>query len=261
MPEPLIRATDLRRSYVLGDVTVHALRGLSFEVETGAFVAVVGASGSGKSTLMNILGLLDHPSGGHYFLEGRDVSGFDRDQRALLRNRKIGFVFQNFSLLPRTTALENVELPLLYNGRTLTPRQRHEAALGLLRAVGLEERADHTPNQLSGGQQQRVAIARALVNTPELILADEPTGNLDSRTSIEIMELLQRLNRERGLTIVLITHERDIAEYARRTVTVRDGRIVSDEPIGAPRDAAAELQALPPIEPEEEPEEVTDGAP
>jgi putative ABC transport system ATP-binding protein len=261
MGEPLIRVTDLRRSYVLGDVTVHALRGLSLEVETGAFLAIVGASGSGKSTLMNILGLLDRPSGGHYFLEGRDVSGFDRDQRALLRNRKIGFVFQNFSLLPRTTALENVELPLLYNGRTLTPRQRHEAALALLRAVGLEERADHTPNQLSGGQQQRVAIARALVNDPELILADEPTGNLDSRTSIEIMELLQRLNRERGLTIVLITHERDIAEYARRTVTMRDGRIVSEEAVPAPRDAAAELAALPPVEAEEEEEEVADGAP
>jgi putative ABC transport system ATP-binding protein len=260
MPEPLIRVRDLRRSYVLGDVIVHALRGLSLEVETGAFVAIVGASGSGKSTLMNILGLLDHPSGGHYFLEGRDVSGFDRDQRALLRNRKIGFVFQNFSLLPRTTALENVELPLLYDGGKLTPRQRHEAAVALLRAVGLEERADHTPNQLSGGQQQRVAIARALVNNPELILADEPTGNLDSRTSIEIMELLQRLNRERGLTIVLITHERDIAEYARRTVTVRDGRIVADEAIEAPRDAAAELGALPPVEPEEEDEEASDGA-
>jgi putative ABC transport system ATP-binding protein len=252
MAEPLIRAVDLRKSYVLGDVTVHALRGLSLEIETGAFVAIVGSSGSGKSTLMNILGLLDHPSGGHYVLEGRDVSGLDRDERALLRNRRIGFVFQNFSLLPRTTALENVELPLLYNGRRETPRQRHERARALLRAVGLEERADHAPNQLSGGQQQRVAIARALVNDPDLILADEPTGNLDSRTSVEIMDLLQRLNRERGLTIVLITHEADIAEYTGRRVTLRDGRIVSDETVARVRDAAAELASRPPAEPEEE---------
>jgi putative ABC transport system ATP-binding protein len=251
MVEPLIRAVDLRKSYVLGDITVHALRGLSLEVETGAFVAVVGSSGSGKSTLMNILGLLDRPSGGHYHLEGRDVSGLDRDERALLRNRRIGFVFQNFSLLPRTTALENVELPLLYNGRGETPRQRHERARGLLRAVGLEERADHAPNQLSGGQQQRVAIARALVNDPDLILADEPTGNLDSRTSVEIMDLLQRLNRERGLTIVLITHEADIAEYTARKVTLRDGRIVSDETVARVRDAAAELANRPPVEIEE----------
>jgi putative ABC transport system ATP-binding protein len=235
---------------VLGDVTVHALRGVSLDVAPGAFIAVVGASGSGKSTLMNILGLLDRPSSGQYFLDGQDVSGFDRDRRAELRNKKIGFVFQNFSLLPRTTALENVELPLLYNGRGHRPAERHAKALSLLQAVNLADRADHTPSQLSGGQQQRVAIARALVNDPELILADEPTGNLDSRTSVEIMEILQRLNRERGLTIILITHEHDIAEYATRVVTVRDGRILTDAPVSSRRDAGAELAALPPVEAE-----------
>jgi putative ABC transport system ATP-binding protein len=199
---------------------------------------------------MNILGLLDHPTSGHYYLEGQDVSGFDRDRRAELRNKKIGFVFQNFSLLPRTTALENVELPLLYNGRGHRPAERHAKAMSLLQAVGLVERADHTPNQLSGGQQQRVAIARSLVNDPELILADEPTGNLDSRTSVEIMEILQRLNRDRGITVLLITHEHDIAEYATRVVTVRDGRILTDEAVARQRDAAAELAALPPDETE-----------
>ena len=250
MAEPLIRVVDLRRSYSLGDVVVHALRGVSLDIAPRAFIAVVGASGSGKSTLMNILGLLDHPTSGHYFLEGHDVSGFDRDRRAELRNKKIGFVFQNFSLLPRTTALENVELPLLYNGRGHRPAERHAKAMSLLQAVGLAERAHHTPNQLSGGQQQRVAIARSLVNDPELILADEPTGNLDSRTSVEIMEILQRLNRERGITVLLITHEHDIAEYATRVVTVRDGRILTDDPVTRQRDAAAELAALPPVEAE-----------
>jgi putative ABC transport system ATP-binding protein len=250
MPEPLIRVVDLRRSYALGDVVVHALRGVDLDIPTGSFIAVVGASGSGKSTLMNILGLLDRPSSGQYFLDGRDVSDFDRDQRAELRNRKIGFVFQNFSLLPRTTALENVELPLLYNGRGHRPAERHARATSLLAAVGLADRGGHTPNQLSGGQQQRVAIARSLVNDPELILADEPTGNLDSRTSIEIMEILQRLNRERGITVLLITHEHDIAEYATRVVTVRDGRVLTDEPVIRRRDAAAELAALPPLDAE-----------
>jgi putative ABC transport system ATP-binding protein len=250
MAEPLIRVVDLKKSYALGDVTVHALRGVTLDIEPGAFVAIVGASGSGKSTLMNILGLLDRPSAGSYHLAGQDVSGFDRDVRAELRNRKIGFVFQNFSLLPRTTALENVELPLLYNGRSHSPKERHRQALALLTAVGLADRAHHTPNQLSGGQQQRVAIARALVNEPELILADEPTGNLDSRTSIEIMETLQRLNRERGITIVLITHEHDIAEYAQRVITVRDGRVLTDRPVERRRDAARELAALPPVEAE-----------
>jgi putative ABC transport system ATP-binding protein len=247
---PLIRLVDLKRSYALGDVTVHALRGVSLEIEAGAFIAVVGASGSGKSTLMNILGLLDRPTSGSYHLDGQDVSGFDRDRRADLRNKKIGFIFQNFSLLPRTTALENVELPLLYNGRGHRPAERHAKAMELLTAVSLADRAHHTPNQLSGGQQQRVAIARSLVNDPELLLADEPTGNLDSRTSVEIMEILQRLNREKGITVLLITHEHDIAEYGTRVVTVRDGRILSDEPVTQRRDAATELAALPPVEAE-----------
>ena len=250
MAEPLIRLVDVKRSYALGDVTVHALRGVSLDIEAGSFMAVVGASGSGKSTLMNILGLLDRPTAGSYYLEGLDVSGFDRDRRAELRNRKIGFVFQNFSLLPRTTALENVELPLLYNDRGQRPAQRHAKATELLAAVSLVDRAHHMPNQLSGGQQQRVAIARSLVNDPDLILADEPTGNLDSRTSVEIMELLQRLNREKRITVLLITHEHDIAEYGGRVVTVRDGRILSDETVTRRRDAAAELAALPPVEAE-----------
>jgi putative ABC transport system ATP-binding protein len=250
MAEPLIRLVDVKRSYALGDVTVHALRGVSLDIEAGSFMAVVGASGSGKSTLMNILGLLDRPTSGSYYLEGLDVSGFDRDRRAELRNRKIGFVFQNFSLLPRTTALENVELPLLYNGRGHRPAERHAKATELLSAVSLADRAHHTPNQLSGGQQQRVAIARSLVNDPDLILADEPTGNLDSRTSVEIMDLLQRLNREKRITVLLITHENDIAEYGGRVVTVRDGRILSDRPVAKRRDASAELAALPPVEAE-----------
>jgi putative ABC transport system ATP-binding protein len=250
MADPLIRLVDVKRSYALGDVTVQALRGVSLDIEAGSFMAVVGASGSGKSTLMNILGLLDRPTSGSYYLEGLDVSGFDRDRRAELRNRKIGFVFQNFSLLPRTTALENVELPLLYNGRGHRPAERHAKAMELLAAVSLADRAHHTPNQLSGGQQQRVAIARSLVNDPDLILADEPTGNLDTRTSVEIMELLQRLNREKRITVLLITHENDIADYGGRVVTVRDGRILGDRPVVKPRDAAAELAALPPVEAE-----------
>jgi putative ABC transport system ATP-binding protein len=248
--EPLIRIVGLRKSYALGDVTVHALRGVDMEIPRGTFATVVGASGSGKSTFMNILGLLDRPSGGHYFLEGEDVSGFDRDRRAVLRNRKIGFVFQNFNLLPRTSAIENVELPLLYDGKPTSPQQRHQKAQGLLQAVGLGERAHHTPNQLSGGQQQRVAIARALVNDPEILLADEPTGNLDSRTSVEIMEILQRLNRDNGITIILITHEHDISEYSHRVITFRDGRVVSDEAVTARRDAVAELASLPVLEEE-----------
>jgi putative ABC transport system ATP-binding protein len=242
----LIRLEGLQKSYVVGDVTVHALRGVDLAIEKGSFVTVVGASGSGKSTFMNVVGLLDRPTAGHYFLEGEDVSGFDRDRRALLRNRKIGFVFQNFNLLPRTSALENVELPLLYNGGSHGAQERHTRARRLLGAVGLGERAHHTPSQLSGGQQQRVAIARALVNDPELVLADEPTGNLDSRTSIEIMDIFQKLNRERGMTIVLITHEHDIAEYGQRMVGFRDGRVVTDLLIEKRRDAGAELAALPP---------------
>jgi putative ABC transport system ATP-binding protein len=247
---PLIRVEELRKSYVVGDVTVHALRGVTLEIDRGSFVAVVGASGSGKSTFMNILGLLDQPSSGHYWLGGEDVSGFDRDRRAVLRNRTIGFVFQSFNLLPRTSAIENVELPLVYNGKAWPTAERHRRARALLDAVGIGARAHHTPSQLSGGQQQRVAIARALVNEPELVLADEPTGNLDSRTSVEIMEILQRLNRDTGVTVVLITHEPDIAEYAERMVMFRDGRVVKDVEIEKRRDAAVEFAALPPVEAE-----------
>jgi len=242
VPEPLIRIVDLKRSYALGDVTVHALRGLTLEIAKGSMIAIVGASGSGKSTLMNILGLLDRPTSGQYYLDGQDVSGFDKDRRAVLRNRKIGFVFQNFNLLPRTTALENVELPLLYNGASA--RERHGRARERLRQVGLEGREHHHPNQLSGGQQQRVAIARALINEPAILLADEPTGNLDSRTSVEILGIFQRLNRENGITVILVTHEPDIAAYASRKILFRDGRIVKDEPVTARRDAGAELAAL-----------------
>ena len=241
----LVQMVDLRKSYVVGDVTVHALRGVDLEIAKGTFLAVVGASGSGKSTFMNIAGLLDRPTAGHYLLEGEDVSGFDRDRRAQLRNRKIGFVFQNFNLLARTSALENVELPMLYSPDAPPPAQTHARAQGLLDIVGLGKRTHHTPSQLSGGQQQRVAIARALVNDPEILLADEPTGNLDTRTSIEIMEVLQRLNREKGITIILITHEHDIAEYAHREVTFRDGRVVSDRMVENRRDAAQERAALP----------------
>jgi putative ABC transport system ATP-binding protein len=244
--DPLIRIEDLHKSYPLGDVTVHALRGVTLDLQRGTFNTVIGTSGSGKSTFMNILGLLDHPTSGRYFLEGEDVSGFDKDRRAVLRNGKIGFVFQNFNLLPRTTALENVELPLLYDARPHPPAERHRRAQALLDAVGIGQRAHHMPNQLSGGQQQRVAIARALVNEPEILLADEPTGNLDSRTSIEIMEVLQRLNREQNITIVLITHEPDIAEYGTRVIAFRDGRVFKDEAVPRTRDAAQELLALPP---------------
>jgi len=245
---PVIRVQDLHKSYLIGDVTVHALRGVDLAVERGCFLAVIGASGSGKSTFMNILGLLDQPTSGHYWLAGEDVSGFDRDRRAVLRNRTIGFVFQSFNLLPRTSALENVELPLLYNGRAGGGTERHRQAKSLLEAVGLGDRAHHTPSQLSGGQQQREAIARALVNEPEMILADEPTGNLDSRTSVEIMEILQRLNRAKGITVVLITHEPDIAEYAGRVVGFRDGRVVKDEAVARPRDAGVEVANLPAAE-------------
>ena len=248
MAAPLIEVDDLKKSYALGDVTVHALRGVSLSVEAGTFLAVIGASGSGKSTFMNIIGLLDRPTGGRYLLEGEDVSGFDRDRRAILRNRKIGFVFQNFNLLPRTTALENVELPLLYAAKPVPAADARRRAQELLDAVGLGARGGHTPNQLSGGQQQRVAIARALVNEPEVLLADEPTGNLDTRTSIEVMEILQRLNRERKITVLLITHENDIAEYGHRVVQFGDGRVVRDAAVANHRDAATERAALPPPE-------------
>jgi len=227
---PVIRVVGLRKIYHLGDVTVEALRGVSLTIEKGAFVAVTGTSGSGKSTLMNILGLLDRPTEGQYFLDEHDVSSLDRDERAVLRNRKIGFVFQSFNLLSRTSALENVELPLMYRGG-MGVEERHRRARALLEAVGLGERLDHRPHQLSGGQQQRVAAARALVNDPEVVLADEPTGNLDSKTSDEIMDLLQKLNTERGVTVLVITHEHDIADYAERVIAFRDGQVVEDRAV------------------------------
>jgi putative ABC transport system ATP-binding protein len=249
---PVISIHDLTKTYHVGDVDVRALRGVSIDIEAGEFVAITGPSGSGKSTMMHILGCLDRPTSGKYFLDGKDVSALSRDELARIRNRKIGFVFQGFNLLARTTALENVELPLLYNGASaFRTAQRHRRALEALRAVGLEDRAHHLPNQLSGGQQQRVAIARALINEPAVLLADEPTGNLDSRTSIEVMDIFQRLNDQRGLTILLITHERDIAEYGKRVVSFRDGRIMSDQPIALRRDARHELAALPVLDDEE----------
>ena len=243
----IISIRDLTKTYHVGDVDVRALRGVSINVEAGEFVAVTGPSGSGKSTMMHILGCLDRPTSGKYFLDGKDVSALSRDELARIRNRKIGFVFQGFNLLARTSALENVELPLLYNGGSaFRTRTRHKRAHEALKAVGLEDRAHHLPNQLSGGQQQRVAIARALINEPAVLLADEPTGNLDTRTSIEVMDIFQKLNAERGLTILLITHERDIAEYGTRIVAFRDGKVLSDQPIQVRRNAGQELAALPP---------------
>jgi putative ABC transport system ATP-binding protein len=241
-PRAIIAAETVTKNYVLGPHVVHALRGVSVAIDPGEFVAVMGPSGSGKSTFMNLLGCLDTPTSGRYFLGGRDVAGLGRDELARMRNAKIGFVFQQFNLLPRTSALENVELPLLYSG--LPVRERHRRARERLGAVGLAEREHHHPSQLSGGQQQRVAIARALVNDPAVVLADEPTGNLDTRTSVEILALLQRLNRD-GLTIVLVTHEPDIATFAGRVLVFRDGRLLSDERQAAPQDAAAALAALP----------------
>ena len=223
----LIRVKELCKTYRRGDVEVPALRGVNLAIRQGEFVAVMGSSGSGKSTFMNILGCLDRPSSGKYFLDGDEVGSLTADQWADIRNQRIGFVFQGFNLLARTTALENVELPMMYNG--CSGKQRHQRAVEVLGLVGLDDRLDHTPNRLSGGQQQRVAIARALVNRPSLILADEPTGNLDSATSAEIMKLFQTLNRDQGITIVLVTHELDIAEYARRQIHFKDGSVVSDQ--------------------------------
>ena len=246
----VIDVRDLHKVYDSGEVRVHALKGVSLAIEPGEFVAIMGTSGSGKSTLMNILGCLDRPTSGTYTLDGIDVSQLNKDARADIRNGKIGFVFQGYNLLRRTSALENVELPLLYAGVPAAERaNRSRWALSL---VGLAHREDSFPNQLSGGQQQRVAIARALVNQPSLVLADEPTGNLDSRTSVEIMSVFQRLNREAGITIILVTHEPDIAQYAKRVVVVRDGMIRNDQPITNRRDAAAELENLPAVDMEVE---------
>jgi len=231
----------LTKDYHLGPHTVHALRGVSVDIERGAFIAVMGPSGSGKSTFMNLLGCLDTPTRGRYLLDDDDVAGLSRDALARIRSAKLGFVFQQFNLLPRTSALDNVMLPLLYAG--IPARERRTRARERLAQVGLADREHHHPSQLSGGQQQRVAIARALVNDPAVVLADEPTGNLDTRTSIEILALLQRLN-EAGLTIVLVTHEPDIAMHAGRTLTFRDGRLLRDDPVSSPRDAAAQLALL-----------------
>ena len=248
----ILQVRDLIKTYHVGEHIVRALRGANMDVEAGEFVAITGPSGSGKSTLMHILGCLDRPTSGQYILDGNDVSRMSKDELAVIRNRKIGFVFQGFNLLSRTTALDNVELPLLYNGSLkMKTADRHKRAMGALASVGLGDRADHFSNQLSGGQQQRVAIARALVTQPAILLADEPTGNLDTRTSIEVMDIFQTLNKERGITILLITHEMDIAEYGTRFIRFRDGKIQLDSPVLNRRDAKKELAALPP--PEEDP--------
>jgi putative ABC transport system ATP-binding protein len=250
---PVIQLDHIHKTYTMGDVNVHALRGVSLTIRQGEFVAIMGASGSGKSTTMNIIGCLDRPTRGAYILDGEDVSEMSKDERADIRCQKIGFVFQGFNLLSRTSALENVELPMLYAG--VETAERHRRALEALTAVGLAGREQNHPNQLSGGQQQRVAVARSLVNNPSLILADEPTGNLDSRTSVEVMEVFQRLNRERGITLVLVTHEPDIAQYAQRVVVFKDGKIKKDYQIAEQRDAAEELRNLPPVIDDEDDDE------
>jgi putative ABC transport system ATP-binding protein len=244
-PPTVISIKNLVKTYVVGEVEVRALRGVSLDIRGGEFLAVTGPSGSGKSTLMHILGCLDRPTSGQYILDGQDVSKMSKDQLAEVRNQKIGFVFQGFNLLSRTSALDNVELPLLYRGGKMKSSERHKLAMEALTAVGLAERADHHPNQLSGGQQQRVAIARALITKPSILLADEPTGNLDTRTSIEVMGIFQRLNIERGITVLLITHEHDIAEYGSRIIACRDGQIVSDHAVTQRRSAEDELRTLP----------------
>jgi putative ABC transport system ATP-binding protein len=248
--EPVIKLDHIHKVYTMGDVEVHALRGVSLTINEGEFVAIMGTSGSGKSTTMNILGCLDRPTRGTYILDGQDVSQLSKDERADIRSQKLGFVFQGFNLLSRTSAIENVELPMLYAGIDTTERERRAAEA--LAAVGLAGREQNHPNQLSGGQQQRVAIARALVNHPAMILADEPTGNLDSRTSVEVMEIFQRLNREQGITLILVTHETDIAEYADRVIVFKDGKIKKDYAFENPRNAAEELKNLPALQEDEE---------
>jgi putative ABC transport system ATP-binding protein len=247
MPE-LVRVENLTKTYFMGDMRVDALRGVSLTIDTGSFVAIMGPSGSGKSTFMNILGCLDKPTSGQYFLDSEPVAQLPRDELARVRNNKIGFVFQQFNLLARTSALENVELPLLYADEEV--KDARERAVAALESVGLAGRFDHHPSQLSGGQQQRVAIARSLINRPHLILADEPTGALDSRTSVEIMAIFQRLNREQHISIIVVTHEPDIAQYAQRTIVFKDGKVLTDEPVAHTRDAALELEQMGPIEPE-----------
>ena len=241
----MIRAEEIHKYYDLGETPVHALRGVSVAVAPGEFVAIMGASGSGKSTFMNILGCLDRPSSGRYFLEGVDASALEKRELAAVRNRKVGFVFQGFNLLPRTTAFENVRLPTMYG--SMSRAERAERSYAALDMVGLSNRASHHPSQLSGGQQQRVAIARALVNRPSILLADEPTGSLDSRTAVEIMQVLQDLNA-RGLTIILVTHEQDIAQFAKRIIVFRDGKIRQDDAVTRPMVAAEVLKSMPVLE-------------
>jgi len=255
--KPVIRLENVHKTYDLGEMKVYALRGVSLEVYAGEFVAVMGPSGSGKSTVMNILGCLDRPTKGHYFLDGIDVSGMSKSELARIRNRKLGFVFQQFNLLSRTSALENVELPTVYAG--ISPDERTKRAMESLTRVGLADRCGHHPSQLSGGQQQRVAIARGLVNRPSILLADEPTGNLDSRTSVEIMDILQTLNNEQGLTIVLVTHEPDIAQYSKRTLEFRDGKLRRDNLVRDRSIAREVLLTLPTLE-EQAAEDAEDNA-
>ncbi len=240
---PVVQLTDIQKIYNSGEVKVHAVRGVSLQLERGEFMAIMGASGSGKSTLMNTLGCLDRPTSGTYLLDGIDVSRLDRNALADLRNEKLGFVFQGFNLLARTTALENVELPMLYGRRRVSHREMRDRAMHALEIVGLGQRADHFPSQLSGGQQQRVAIARALVNEPQVLLADEPTGNLDSKTSVEVMGVFQKLN-DSGITIVMVTHELDIAQFCKRNLIMRDGRIVSDVQVTNRSRAEVEMRKL-----------------
>lgn len=252
----VIQMENIHKTYHMGDVGVHALRGISLTVREGEFVAIMGTSGSGKSTMMNILGCLDQPTRGTYFLDGEDVSTLSKDRRADIRNRKIGFVFQGFNLLSRTTARENVELPMLYAGIDAAERARRTSEA--LISVGLAGRENNNPNQLSGGQQQRVAIARSLVNHPAIILADEPTGNLDSRTSIEVMEIFQKLNREQGITLVLVTHEPDIARFTRRVVLFKDGKIKRDYQVENQLNAAEELKNIPEVDDEDDENEMNE---